>query len=83
MAFIQLNMLYLAYLVNLNFFKRRHTKYIEILNESFNLIISYCFLLFVNLVTDRTRRNEIGYTLLLAAVIMVGLNVTFLISKVF
>ena len=83
MAFIQLNMFYLAYLVNLNFYKRRRTKYIEILNESFNLIISYCFLLFVNLVTDRARRNEIGYTLLLAAVIMVGLNATFLISKVF
>ena len=58
-------------------------KQIEVINESFNVIMCYCFLLLGNLVTDRTRRDYIGYTLLLAAGILIGVNTIFLINMIY
>ena len=79
MTFIHMNILYLTYVASIDYYSSKHLKRLEIFNESFNVIISYNFLLLANLVPSKERRNDIGNSLLLIAGMLVGLNTAFLI----
>ena len=75
MAFLQLNIFYIIYVGHVTFYQEKILKTTEITNESIGLVMGYSYLMLMNIVSDSKLRNYLGLSIVVAAGVLIFLNV--------
>ena len=59
----------------MTFYQEKVLKTTEIINETIGLVMGYSYLMLVNIVSDSKLRNYIGLSIVVAASVLIFLNV--------
>ena len=82
MAFLQLSIFYLIYIGSVDYFKKKKKKAIEIANECIGIVMIYCYLMLVNIVSEHQLRKWIGLSIIGAIAAVLILNFFLMALKI-
>ena len=74
-----MTVLQVMYIGHASFYETRFAKKLEMANESIYVLIQYCFVLLINLVTPLDIRDTIGYIAIALVALLFTINMAFII----
>ena len=67
----------------MTFYLERILKTTEVINESIGLIMGYCYLMLINIVSERIKRHWLGMVIVIAALALISINFALLGKTIF
>ena len=78
MSMLQLSIAYIIYIGHVTFYQERVVKHLEIVNEAIGLSMGYCYLMLINIVSERIKRHWLGMVIVIAALMLICINFSLL-----